>query len=202
MNWREVYTNVMLGIEDSESISISELLILSFCEMILNLVLLKTRSVVKEADNEIEFLAGSIVPGMSYLPVVNVHDLLEDVSLIISAKDENGLTLDRAGFNSTTSFEDLISLQTGAISFYTVGATLFGLRPMPTVDIDVVISYIPYIEVNDLDEIIPLREEYETPIEEFLASLIFTRIGSFERAVAKFDDAMGHLKNVRQRAFR
>lgn len=200
MNWREIYTTTILDLNDENSSSISEELVIAFCELILTIFLLRTNVVKKKAN--ILFLSSSIVPGLSYVPIVNIHTKLPDVSHIREARGPLGERLGRIGFTPLEAFEDRWSLHSTMTDFFTIGATLFGVRPAPQSDSNVEITYIPFIEVNTLDDEIPLPNEYRYPIEQFLSSLMLARLGHFERAKIVLQNARMELKDVQLRAVR
>lgn len=200
MQWREVYTHAINVLNDESAVTIDEALVISFAELSLNLVILASKAEVK--NEAVSFLSSSIVPGFSYVPVVNVHTLLGDISLVLSARDAAGNRLSRIGFGPLTGWEDQFNRRDELSDFFTVGSNLLGLRPMPESDDSIRLSYVPYREVTSLDETIPVTDDYLLAVESLVISLMLVRLGHFERATEKLKTAIGALIDVRSRIVR
>jgi hypothetical protein len=193
LTWRELFSVIITEQQDTLAISaqpLPELLGVTLAELVLNFVLMKSKT---EKTSEV---------GMTSFALINIHSLLPNVSIITSARDNQGNRLNRIGYSAMTAFEDVFSRKGEIFDFYTIGATVFGVRPIPEGGERISLSFIPYVEVNSLDETIPLSDDYRPHLEALLFSFIFARLGHFDRALLKLKEGIMGVTNVQRRLAR
>lgn len=193
MTWVELYSTMGVDVQDSGGVSYpaeARQVLLSFAELVLNFILLKAKT------------ERTSVVGMTSFALINIHSLLSNVSLITSARDNQGNRLNRIGYSAMTAFEDVFTKREEIVDFYTIGATVFGVRPIPQGGERINLSFIPYIEVHNLDEQIPLSDDYRPAVEALLFSFVLARAGHFDRGMIKLKEGLGVITNVRQRSAR
>lgn len=193
MNWRELFSTILTEQDDTLTISAQpnlELLATILAELVLNFVLMKGRT---EKTSEV---------GMTSFALINIHSLVPNVSIITTVRDDQGNRLSRIGYSAMTAFEDVFSKKEEIQEFYTIGATVFGVRPIPERGERISLSFIPYVEVNSLDEVIPLSQDYRPALEALLFSFMLARLGHFDRAVLKLKEGLVGVTNVQRRLVR
>lgn len=193
MTWVELYSTIGVDVQDPGGVSYppeARRVLVSYAELVLNFILLKAKT------------ERTSVVGMTSFALVNIHSLLTNVSLITSARDNQGNRLNRIGYSALTAFDDAFTRPGEILDFYTIGATVFGVRPIPEGGETISLSFIPYVEVNDLNEEIPLPDDYWSSVEALLFSFILARLGHFDRAVIKLKEGLTLVTNVRKRPIR
>ncbi len=166
----------------------------SLCEVALCLALALTMA--KTAEAPMRFYPTVPMDVFQPLPIVDINQgadiehSYKNIMIPLAVRDQSGRYLRRSGTQSLhgilTSF---IDTQDEPLSWYRMGCNLVGIRPfMPLID-ELTLVYVPYIEVNNLSELVPIEDiQLITRFIRIMMHCKFSRFDLVKLELERLDD--------------
>lgn len=195
MDYNDLVTQVTYELGDSERRQIypqgSDEMIRQLLELCLCILQLRSKARVSETD--ITFPSSEPFGLFDYIPIVDMHKIpelsLPDIMLLLSVRDASRRELSQGSLAMVRYFSDSL---TGTVAtpteYYRVLTNLLGVRKAPAADVTVRLTYVPYLEINALNNQWPLDDYLLQQMLHLIRCLLFARIGRYELAKQELKD--------------
>lgn len=192
-SYDEILGQVFQELNDVERQSANAEFQRQLCEVCLCVLQLTTQA--QKTTAPILFPAQVPVSLFQQIPIIDLYiggDIdhsLPNLLLPIALRDSDGKELKIGGWDSLKFYRNiLVEIQNNPRTCYLLETNLMGLRPGPPFDVELNLTYVPYIEVNNINEAFPFDNSYIQPYTHLLRIFLLIRISRWELAKEEFKD--------------
>jgi hypothetical protein len=194
-SYDEILSQVFQELNDPERQSATSEFQRQLCEVCL--CILQSTTQAKKITSPVLFPAQVPVNLFQQVPIIDMYlggDIEHALPLLmhpIALRDSSGRELKIGGWDSLKFYKrSLTDVQDSPRTCYLLETNLLGLRPGPTFDTELNLTYVPYIEIGNLNENFPLDNSYIPPYTILLRIFLLLRVSRWELAKEEFKDFM------------
>jgi hypothetical protein len=187
-DYNDIITQVAYELGDAERTSLypddSNELMRQLLELCLCLLQLSEKCVINTSS--ITFPATVPLDLYDYIPIIDIHKdpNLPAIMSLLAVRTTTGVELsegdlDTIRYLSEGAFTDTVTTPT---EFYKILTNLVGVRKAPSADVTLRFTYVPYIEINNINDVWPLDDLMLPMMLKLVRCLLFARVARYELA--------------------
>jgi hypothetical protein len=184
----QLFAQAMSEMNDPEFISVEDDFVRSLCEVSLCLLMSHLRP--QSTTAPLDFPA-NLFPGIvDYIPVIDIYEQTPRPDLLVplAIRDSNNVELTRGSISVIKYFDDSwIATTTVPTEYYFLLTNLVGVRRAPISNIEFTLTYVPYIEIVDIQDIFPLDKSYEDKFVCLVRMFLLLRFSNFESSLKELE---------------